>query len=171
MVIKHGIEKNVLEQYYDLRQEEIELGAKISRMEDEIRRLNTRIREIEAGQTSKDSVLGGMGGNERFHIEGLPLPEYKEKRNKLFFEKISLEERIERQKAIRYELAEKVVAVERFIAQVNDSHVRRIMRYRFEEHLSWKEVADKVGGGNTEGSVKMAYSRFMQSCYTCYAEK
>ena len=164
------VTKNVLEQYYDLRQEEIELNGKIERMAKDIRRLDERIREIESGETAEDSVLGGLGGIERFHIEGIPLPEYKEKRNRLFFDKIRLEERIERQRMIRYELAEKVVAVEKFISSVDDSHVRRIMRYRFEEHLPWKDVAAKVGGGNTESGVKMAYSRYMQSCDICDAK-
>lgn len=161
------VEKNILEQYYDLKQEEIELGAKIERMEDDIRRLDERLKEIESGEMSKDSVLGGLGGLERFHIEGVPVPEYRSKRNRLFFDKIRLEERIDRQRAIRFELAEKVVSVERFISSVEDSHVRRIMRYRFEEHLPWNDVANKVGGGNTVSSVKMAYSRYMQGCDEC----
>ena len=169
MVIK--VEKNVLEQYYDLKQEEIELSQKIKRLEREMVRLDERIREIEGGQTSIDSVLGGYGGIQRFKIEGIPFPEYKESRDRLMSDKLKLEMRLARQRKVRGDLAKKVITVERFINSVKDSHIRRIMRYRFEEHLSWREVADKVGGGNTEGSVKMAYIRYMQSCYTCYDKK
>lgn len=165
------VEKNVLEQYYDLKQEEIELGQKIKRLEREMVRLDERIREIESGQTSIDSVLGGYGGIQRFKIEGLPLPEYRDSRNRLMSDKLKLEMRLTRQRKVRGDLAKKVIAVERFINSVNDSHVRRIMRYRFEEHLTWREVADKIGGGNTEGSVKMAYIRYMQSRYTSYDQK
>lgn len=165
------VDRNILEQYYDLKQEEIEITDKIGRLQREIRKLDERINEIESGETTIDSVSGGYGGTQHFVIEGIPIPEYKNSRSKMFADRIRLEERLEEQQDVRRDLSIMVVDVERFIRSVKDSHVRRIMRYRFEEHLSWREVADKVGGGNTEGSVKMAYIRYMQSRYTCYGKK
>lgn len=154
-------ERNILEQYYDLRQEEIEVAEKIRRLEADIIRIDSRIQEIECGETSIDSVRGGYGGTQHFVIEGIPLPEYRDKRNRLFMNRVTLEKRIERQRELHYRLMETVGDVEKFIESVDDSHVRRIMRYRFEQHLPWREVADRIGGGNTEDSVKKAYYRYI----------
>lgn len=48
-----------------------------------------------------------------------------------------------------------------FIESVNDSHMRMIITYRIIENYSWNQVADAMGGGNTEDSVKKAFYRFM----------
>lgn len=49
-----------------------------------------------------------------------------------------------------------------FIDSVSDSLMRMIITYRIIENYSWKQVADAIGGNNTEGSVKMAFQRFME---------
>ena len=51
--------------------------------------------------------------------------------------------------------------VEEFISTINDSMTRRIIRYKFMDGLTWQEVAQKIGGGNTENGVKMIYHRFI----------
>ena len=48
-----------------------------------------------------------------------------------------------------------------FIESVEDSHMRMIITYRIIENYSWGQVADAMGGGNTEDSVKKAFYRFM----------
>lgn len=48
-----------------------------------------------------------------------------------------------------------------FIESVEDSHMRLIITYRIIENYSWGQVADAIGGGNTEDSVKKAFYRFM----------
>lgn len=57
------------------------------------------------------------------------------------------------------------IALEReirsFIAGVDDVLVRLILQYRHIELLRWWQVADRIGGGNTENSVKMMYKRYM----------
>ena len=50
-----------------------------------------------------------------------------------------------------------------FIESVNDSHIRMIITYRIIENYSWGKVADAMGGGNTEDSVKKAFYRFMDN--------
>ena len=59
------------------------------------------------------------------------------------------------------EITERLNEVEQFIKSVQDSHLRRIITYRVVEGLSWNEVAYKIGGGNTEDSVRKAFERFM----------
>jgi len=50
----------------------------------------------------------------------------------------------------------------RYISSVGDSLMRQILTYRHVNGLSWRQVAAHVGGGNTEGSVKMAHGRFLR---------
>ena len=49
----------------------------------------------------------------------------------------------------------------RYIANVQDSLTRQIMALRFVNGMSWNQVAMSVGGGNTEGSVKMVCYRYL----------
>ncbi len=47
-----------------------------------------------------------------------------------------------------------------FINGIDDSLMRQIIFYRHISCMTWNEVANSIGGGNTEDSVKQAYSRF-----------
>ena len=49
-----------------------------------------------------------------------------------------------------------------FIESVDDSHMRLIITYRIIENYSWGQVADAIGGGNTEDSVRKAFTRFIE---------
>lgn len=60
----------------------------------------------------------------------------------------------------RLALAEKEAAVTAYIGSVPDSLLRQILAFRFVGGLSWTAVANKIGGGNTEESVKKAFYRF-----------
>ena len=51
--------------------------------------------------------------------------------------------------------------LEKYIAGIEDSLIRQIFTCRFVEGLSWQQVAKKVGGHNTTGSVKMIVRRFL----------
>ena len=57
---------------------------------------------------------------------------------------------------------ETINKVDAFIADINDSHMRRIIRLRFLDGLSWADVARMVGG-NTEDSVKKMFYRFLEN--------
>ena len=50
----------------------------------------------------------------------------------------------------------------RYIASVDDSLMRQILTYRHINGLSWKQVAENVGGGNTEDSVRKAHNRYLK---------
>lgn len=49
-----------------------------------------------------------------------------------------------------------------YIDSIDDSLMRQIIFYRHVSCMTWQEVADSIGGKNTENSVKKAYSRFMK---------
>jgi len=51
----------------------------------------------------------------------------------------------------------------RYIDTVEDSLMRQILTARYVEGKSWNQVADSIGGGNTEDSVRMAHNRFLRS--------
>lgn len=52
--------------------------------------------------------------------------------------------------------------LERYIADIPDSLTRQIFQLRFISGLNWVQVAFSVGGGNTEGSVKMICYRYIK---------
>ncbi|MGN0246545.1 MAG: hypothetical protein ACI4DK_11385 [Lachnospiraceae bacterium] len=143
-----GISKEILIQYADLQHECKEVREKIEKLEKQIER-------IEKDGNVVDKVRGGDGGLQSFKIEGFPYPEYSRKRTLLYARKATLSE-------LEMELLETLNDVEEFIASIEDSHIRRIINLRVIEGLSWNKVADRIGGGNTEGSVKMSFQRFME---------
>ena len=157
-----GISKDVLVQYIDLQKEVKELREKIEKLESKIPKLDKRIAEIEAGETVKDKVRGGLGGIQNFNIEGIPTKEYNDKRTELYIKKRLLAERREMLSLLELDSMRQINQVEKFIKAIKDSHIRRIVSLRVVNGMSWNEVADNMGGGNTEGSVKMAFQRFIE---------
>ena len=139
--------KSILVQYADLQQETKEIREKIEKLE-------KQIEKIEEEGLVKDKVTGGEGGLQHFQIEGFPYPEYSRKKTLLYARKATLSE-------LEMELLETLNDVEKFISDIKDSHIRRIVNLRVVEGLSWQKVADKIGG-NTEDSVRMAFERFMK---------
>lgn len=143
-----AISKKILIQYSDLQKECKEVREKIEKLE-------RQIAKIEEDGAVVDKVRGGEGGLQSFKIEGFPYPEYSRKKTLLYARKATLSE-------LEMELLETLNEVEEFIASISDSHIRRIVNLRVVDNLSWNKVADRIGGGNTEGSVKMAFQRFME---------
>ena len=50
-----------------------------------------------------------------------------------------------------------------YIESIDDSLMRQTIFYRNVSCMTWWEVADAIGGNNTENSVKKAYSRFFMN--------
>ena len=143
-----AISKEVLIQYSDLQKECKEVREKIEKLE-------KQIEKIESDGNVIDKVRGGDGGLQSFKIEGFPYPEYSRKKTLLYARKATLSE-------LEMELLETLNEVETFIASVKDSHMRRIISLRVVDGLSWNKVADCIGGGNTEDSIRMSFNRFME---------
>ena len=57
---------------------------------------------------------------------------------------------------------EERVKLESYIETIEDSHTRQIFLYRFEYGLTWVQIALKVGGGNTDDSVKKTCYRYLR---------
>ena len=52
--------------------------------------------------------------------------------------------------------------LEGYIAGIGDSLTRQVFTHRFIHGLSWRQVADCVGGGNTEAGCKKLVYRFLR---------
>ena len=143
-----AVSKEVLVQYSDLQKERKEVREKIKKLE-------KQIETIENDGNVADKVRGGDGGLQSFKIEGFPYPEYSRKKTLLYMRKATLSE-------LEMELIETLNEVEEFITTIKDSHMRRIISLRVVDGLSWNKVADRIGGGNTDDSVRKAFDRFME---------
>lgn len=143
------ISKEILIQYSDLQEEVKEVRTRIDKTE-------KQIAKIEAEGSVIDTVSGGSGNTQHFKIEGFPYPEYSRKKTLLYARKATLA-------SLEMELLETLNQVEEFIASLDDSRIRRIITLRFIDNLSWNKVADRIGGNNTEDSVKKAFYRFMET--------
>lgn len=142
------VSKEILTQYNDLLEEAKEVRERISQTEKQIAKIEEEGKVI-------DTVSGGPGGIQHFKIEGFPYPEYSRKKSLLYARKSILAN-------LELELLETLNQVEKFIASVEDSRMRRIITLRVIDNLSWNGVADRIGGGNTEDSVKKSFYRFME---------
>lgn len=138
--------KEILVQYCDLREEVKDLRRRIEKLEDGIKR-------IEAEGCVTDSVTGGSGGIQHFTIRGFPYPEYSRKKTRLYLNKAQLE-------SAEQELLEMINTVEEYIQSIDDSRIRRIIRYRFIDNLTWVQVAIKMGGKTTEESARKEFERY-----------
>lgn len=144
-----AISKDILRQYADLKQE-------IKEMRQRIEKLERQIEDIVLNGTVKDTVTGGLGGIQHFTIEGIAVPEYAKKQRILLSRKLRLQQ-------MENELDVMVGEVEEFILDIPDSRIRRIITMRFLDGMTWNEVADHIGGMNTEDSVKKMFYRYMES--------
>lgn len=52
--------------------------------------------------------------------------------------------------------------LERYISSIDDSLLRQIFTYRFINGLPWRQVADCVGGGNTDDACRKAVRRYLE---------
>lgn len=140
--------KNVLTQYDDLLRELKEVENRIENVKAEIRRIETE------GEVT-DMVAGGYGGIQHFTIHGFPDPEYRKKKALLRNREIILN-------ALKSEIEETVNDVQTYINSIDDSHTRRILSMRYVDGLKWRQIADCMGGGNTEDAVRKTAERFLE---------
>lgn len=136
--------------------------AKVDAMRRRQKLLLERMHTLEgSGQIVKDSVKGGYGGTQTFVIEGIESKEYW-RRNKQYVEVhaqlIALENHYSDAEFEALSLEEEIMT---FIRGIEDPQMGLIVQLRFVDCLSWNDVADRIGGGNSESSVKKAFQRYM----------
>lgn len=144
------MEKSKLEQYTEL----------ISEVEDMKRRIKSTEMKLQqlCQETVADSVTLGKHGKRplgRKVIRGTPSPIIARKRAALREYKAMLEEK-------EAEATEMIVDVQRYIGEIDDSRVRRILQYRYIDRMTWLQVAMRMGKHNTADSCRMAVERFFK---------
>ena len=50
----------------------------------------------------------------------------------------------------------------RYIVKLDDSFIRQIITYRNIDMMKWRDIAQKIGGGNSEDGIRMAYKRYLE---------
>lgn len=146
------MEKHILEQYVDAQQEEKDIVKRIRKLNDEI--LKMEVSEYRAA----DSVTCGRKGKKPLgtkKIEGFPYPEYYRKKNALKNYKAKLE-------VMDQNLLELMTKVEEYIDGIENSRIRRIIRYRYIDGISWTQVAHRMGKNHTAESCRKAHDRFLE---------
>lgn len=146
--------KEIIQQYTDLVKEEKEIKQRIERLELEIEKLEYSLSEV------TEVVTGGEGGDVKYSVEGYTKDQQK-MRTELMVKKMLLSQRSALLTTLEFEILEKANEVEEFIASIDNSYMRRLVRFRAVDGMKWEEVAIRMGGGNTEDSVKKAFYRFV----------
>ena len=147
------MDKNVLIQYCDVKEEIKDLRRRITETEKQIFRI------AEEG-TVKDTVSGGMGGIQHFVVEGMPVPELSRKRLLLNKRKAMLIEK-------ENELLELMNQAEEYINSIEKSELRIMFRLYYIDNLTWVQVAHRLNSifpkrriAYTEDSCRMKNKRF-----------
>ena len=155
------VTKETLTKYCDLVDYIKETEIRIKRLRTDIERINKRLNAIENGEKVSDKVYGGEGGWQGFIIEGIPVPEHEQYKTALLTKRLRLQDEhavLAEHKAM---LDSQKVEVQRFLMNVKDPHIKRIISFRCIDRMRWDEVARRMGGGNSEDSVKQAFWRYV----------
>ena len=124
------MDKEILIQYCDMKEEIKDIRKRIANLEKQIER-------IEKEGTVKDTVSGGMGGIQHYIVEGFPVPEYNRKMMLLRSRKAMLEEK-------EAELLELTNQAEEYIASIEKSELRIMFRLYYIDGLTWIQVAHRM---------------------------
>lgn len=62
---------------------------------------------------------------------------------------------------LELEILENTNVLEKMLADIDDSYMRRIVSLRVIDRLSWAEVAAKMGAGYTVDSIKKSFYRYL----------
>lgn len=146
-----------------MQEEAKETQEKIDNLEMQIEKLKKRISEMESGEVVKDKVKGGLGGIQSFTIEGFPNKEYSQKKSSLMAKQLLLNQRKAALQEQEVELIKMTKEVEKFIHEIKDSRIRRIINLRFIDGLSWFKVSEKIDKNSTADGVRMEFNRFMKN--------
>ena len=158
------MDKNVLIQYCDMKEEIKDLRRRITETEKQIFRI------AEEG-TVKDTVSGGMGGIQHFVVEGMPVPELSRKRLLLNKRKAILLEK-------ENELLKLTMQVDEYIETIEKSELRIIFRLYFLDGLSYPKVADHMNQmfpkrciKYTDENIRKKIQRYFENVLQCPDEK
>ena len=144
--------RKILEQYTSLQEEQKDIRERILKLEGDIRELE------ETSPETADSVTCGRKGRKALRtvkVSGFPEQEYQTKRGRLEKLKMKLE-------LVDDQLLELLTEAEEYIEKVEDSRMRRILRYKYMDNMTWRNIAKIMGGKSTADSIRMEHNRFLE---------
>ena len=156
-----AVTREILNQYISERKEIEELREKIGLIRTKIKKLEEKIYKIEKMHiVEKDNSVLDIK-NQGFLIEEDYFKEWDEAKIEVELKKRMIYQMESLLMTSETQLLLRETQTEQFICSINDSLTRRIMRFRVIDGLKWREVAQKIGGNNTEDGVRAIYNRFM----------
>lgn len=142
------MDKHLLKQIPDIRKEIRDLEKAIISTEKKIDMLKkNEVCDTVTGSRS-DLTIGPI------KVRGHPTKEYGKRVSELQKKKTLMNDK-------KMELLRAEREAEEYIQSIQDSSLRRIMRYRYIDGLGWQQVAVKMGRHYTADSCRMAHNRFM----------
>lgn len=146
------MDKSILEQYTSMQAEQQDIRRRIEKLEDDIRDLEENRNE------TADSVACGRKGKKALKtvkVSGFPEMEYQTKMGRLKRLRMRLE-------LADDQLLELLSGVEEYIESIENSRMRMIMRFRYMDDMTWKEIARRMRNGSTADSIRMEHNRFLE---------
>lgn len=114
----------------------------------EIRNDELRLAQLEDAATSITQNMSGMPGSGR-----------KSDKTAIGAEIADLKNIIDSKKQMCIAHYNRIM---RYVAAIDDSFIRQIITYRHVDMMKWRDIAQKIGGGNSEDGIRMAYNRFLE---------
>lgn len=134
--------RDILKKYDALKDEQGDIRKRIEQLEREMNNLlDTLVSDTVMG-TREDGTYGPI------KIKGIPFPEYDRKKE-------LLQQRLDRYEEIERELIGMIGEIETFISGVTDSRIRTILRLKYIDGRTWREVGRRYGKGPSWGFKKV----------------
>lgn len=152
------MDKNILEQYLELKEEIRDLQDRIDRDE---RRLEKIRKEGVVSDTVKGTRSDGTFGP--IKITGYPIPEHNQVKN-------MIKKRVAKLHILEDDLQNAINEVDEFIGKVPKSDLRMIFRFRYLDDMTWAAVALNMNDRfpkrrikYTEDSCRMRHDRNLEN--------
>lgn len=152
------MDKNILEQYIELKEEIRDLRDRIDKDE---RRLLKIKEEGVVSDTVKGTRADGTLGSIR--ITGYPIPEHNQVKN-------MIKKRVAKLHILEDELQNAINEVDDFIEKVPKSDLRMMLRFRYLDDMTWAAVAMNMNSRfpkrrikYTEDSCRMRHDRYLEN--------
>lgn len=126
------MDREILKKYDALKDEQADIRKRIDKLEREMSHLLGTIVSDTVMGTREDGTYGPI------KIKGIPFPEY-DKRKEL------LQQRLDRYEVIDTELAAMIGDVELYISTLADPRARTILRLKYVDGQSWRQIAKHFG--------------------------
>ena len=136
------MDREILKRYDALKDEQQDIKRRAELLEREMNRLLTTMVSDTVMGTREDGTYGPI------KIKGIPFPEYDRKKE-------LLQKRLDRYAEIDEELAGMISEIEASVSEVPDPRIRTILRLKYIDGHTWREIGRRYGKGASWGFKKI----------------